>query len=155
MQSQRRSRPTSNSSFVPYRGSTWAAAGFSTTIARSPFLTFVGCGRAEFTISRSWKATPALGLELMDQILGCEVLQLPLIADSCHGNDFGLRQEPRERQLSCVAKVEPKTSGMNCGFTHRVVTAQEDRTPPTLSPIENSTPPEDFQCIAQDLPESS
>jgi SRSO17 transposase len=56
----------------------------------------------------TYQSKTALALELIDQGLAWEVPILPLVADSLYGNDFGLRQHLRQRQLPYI--VEGSTS---------------------------------------------
>jgi SRSO17 transposase len=58
----------------------------------------------------SYRSKTDLALELIDQVRGWEVPARPLVADAFYGNDLGVRQALRQRQLAYVVEVEPSTS---------------------------------------------
>jgi len=102
-----------------------------------------------------YRSKTELGLELIDQMLEWEVPQLPVIADSYYGNDFGFRQELRKRQLSYVVEVEPKTLAWTTDPNIALPPPQKTGRPRRYPPLESLSTPKDLHVIAQELPESS
>jgi SRSO17 transposase len=103
----------------------------------------------------AYRSKTELGLELIDQMLEWEVPQLPVIADSYYGNDFGFRQELRKRQLSYVVEVEPKTVAWTEDPNIALPPPKRTGRPRRYPPLGALPAPKDLQGIAQELPESS
>ncbi len=102
----------------------------------------------------AFRSKTELGLELIDQMLEWEVPQLPVIADSFYGNDFGFRQELRKRQLSYVVEVEPRTVAWITDPNIALPPPKKTGRPRRYPPLESLPTPKDLRTIAQGLPES-
>lgn len=95
-----------------------------------------------------------LALELIDQVLRWELPQLPVVADSFYGNDFGFREALRSRKLDYVMAVEPTTAvwstDPNVPLPRSAATGRPRRYPPKESlPVA-----QDLLTLAQGLPAS-
>jgi SRSO17 transposase len=103
----------------------------------------------------AYRSKTELGLELIDQMLEWEVPQLPIVADSFYGNDFGFRQELRKRQLSYVVEVEPKTVAWTEDPNVALPPPKKTGRPRRYPPLDALATPKDLQTITQELPESA
>ena len=102
----------------------------------------------------AYRSKTELGLELIDQMLEWEVPQLPVIADSYYGNDFGFRQELRKRQLSYVVEVEPKTVAWTEDPNIALPPPKRTGRPRRYPPMGTLPTPKDLQGIAQETERS-
>lgn len=103
----------------------------------------------------AYRSQAELALELIDQMLSWEVPRLPVVADSAYGNSFEFREQLRQRELSYVMAVEPKT----------VVWTEDPQAVPVppaaprgrhrcYPPLESTPAPQDLTTVARQLPDS-
>lgn len=121
-------------------------------------------------LPEAWLATPArraqgkipediryqsknqLALELVDQVLGWQVPQLPVVADSAYGNDFEFRAALRERGLHYAVAVEPSTKVWLSDPSQTPIAASKSRGRPREYPALKDLPStKTLLSVAKDL----
>ena len=103
----------------------------------------------------SFRSKPELALELIDEVLNWGVPALPVVADCFYGDASAFRQQLRQRQLSYVLGVEPKTS-VWMEDPHRPLPPPKPTGRPRKHvPADLLPPPRDLPTLAQQLPASA
>jgi SRSO17 transposase len=103
----------------------------------------------------SYRSKTELALEVIDQALGWELPRLPVVADSFYGNDYGLRQALRERQLPYAVQVEPTTVVWTEDPNRPLPKPKKRGRPRQYPPLEALPPPQDLRALAEQLPASA
>ena len=103
----------------------------------------------------SYRSKTELALEVIDQALGWELPRWPVVADSFYGNDFGFRQQLRERQLSYAVQVEPSTVVWNQDPNLPLPEPNRRGRPRRYPPLEALPRPQNLPAVAEQLPVSA
>ncbi len=104
----------------------------------------------------AYRSQAELGLELIDQMLSWEVPRLPVVADSAYGNSFEFREQLRQRELSYVMAVEPKTVvWTEDPNVLPVPPAPKTGRPRRYPPLASLPTPQDLATVARQLPASA
>lgn len=103
----------------------------------------------------AYRSQAELALELIDQMLSWEVPRLPVVADSAYGNSFEFRKHLRQRELSYVMTVEPKT----VVWTEDPNAVPVPPSAPTgrprrYPPLQSMPAAQDLTTVARQLPET-
>jgi SRSO17 transposase len=102
-----------------------------------------------------YQSKTELALELIDQAVSWEIPVMPVVADSFYGNDFGFRENLRQRQLPYVMAVEPTTVVWRQDPKVDLPPPKKTGRPRQFPPVESLPQPEDLLTIAQHLPRSA
>jgi SRSO17 transposase len=100
----------------------------------------------------NYQSKTKLALDLIDQALSWEIPVMPVVADSFYGNDFGFRENLRQRQLPYVLAVEPTTVVWRQDPNLPLPPPQKTGRPRQFPPLESLPQPEDLLTLAQKLP---
>ena len=104
----------------------------------------------------AYRSQAELALELIDQMLSWDVPRLPVVADSAYGNSFEFREQLRQRELSYVMAVEPKTVVWTEDPNAVPVPPSAPTGRPRRYPPLRSTPAaQDLTTVARQLPETA
>jgi SRSO17 transposase len=103
----------------------------------------------------SYRSKTELAWEVIDQALAWELPRWPVVADSFYGNDFGFRQQLRERQLSYAVQVEPSTVVWTQDPNLPLPEPNKTGRPRRYPPLEALPRPLDLQAVAEQLPVSA
>jgi SRSO17 transposase len=110
--------------------------------------------KVKLPLGIEYKTKGELALELIDQMLGWELPPLPVVADTFYGNDFGFREQLRERHLSYALAVEPSTVVWTTDPNVPLPPPKGKGRPRKHPPPEALPPPQDLFTVAQRLPAS-
>jgi SRSO17 transposase len=99
-----------------------------------------------------YRSKTELALEVIDQALAWELPRLPVVADSFYGNDFGFRQALRERQVSYVVEVEPRTVVWTQEPHGPLPPPKKKGRPRQYPPLATLPRPQNLRAVAEQLP---
>jgi SRSO17 transposase len=111
--------------------------------------------KVKLPLGTEYKTKTELALELIDQMLSWELPPLPVVADSFYGNDFGFREQLRERRLSYAVAVEPSTVVWTTDPNAPLPPPKKTGRPRKRPPLESLPRPQDLLAVAQQLPASA
>ena len=103
----------------------------------------------------TYKTKTELALELIDQTVDWELPQLPVVADSFYGNDFGFREALRSRQLHYVMAVEPTTVVWSTDPNVALPSPAQTGRPRRYPARESLPAAKDLLTLSQSLPASA